>query len=246
MKKYYYSEEKIAIVGMGGLFPDAPNINTFWKNILNKKISIKDVPEEIFNSKIFYRPEVYGQIIKQDKSYTKVGALVDKNSFDALSRKYRIPPTVAEYMDPNQHTAIYCVDQALQSIKSPIPKERTAVILGTGAPGTHYDNVIRRLNYYKVREKIMNNAKIKSAFAPNELEELIDDITEKSLEGTFQYEDSALACFKYYCRTNMQCDFRGPAYTVDAACASSLAASICRVIGLLRKIMILHLLVVWK
>ena len=38
MKKYYYSEEKIAIVGMGGLFPDAPNINTFWENILNKNI----------------------------------------------------------------------------------------------------------------------------------------------------------------------------------------------------------------
>ena len=59
-----------------------------------------------------------------------MGALVDKNSFDALSRKYRIPPTVAEYMD-QINTAIYCVDQALQSIKSPIPKERTAVILGT-------------------------------------------------------------------------------------------------------------------
>ena len=95
-------------------------------------------------------------------------------------------------MDPNQHTAIYCVDQALQSVKSPIPKERTAVILGTGAPGTHYDSIIRRLSYYKVREHIKNNPKIKSAFTPEELEEIISDITEKSIKGTFPItEDSA-------------------------------------------------------
>ena len=85
MKKYYYSDERIAIVGMGGLFPDAPDISTFWENILNKKVSVKDLPEHIFDKKVFYRPEMYGQINKQDKSYTKVGALVDKDSFAALS-----------------------------------------------------------------------------------------------------------------------------------------------------------------
>ena len=238
MKKYYYSDERIAIVGMGGLFPDAPDISTFWENILNKKVSVKDLPEHIFDKKVFYRPEMYGQINKQDKSYTKVGALVDKDSFAALSRKYRIPPTVAEYMDPNQHTAIYCVDQALQSVKSPIPKERTAVILGTGAPGTHYDSIIRRLSYYKVREHIKNNPKIKSAFTPEELEEIISDITEKSIKGTFPITEDSAPSMLQSITAGRICnvfDFRGPAYTVDSACASALTASICGVIGLLRK-----------
>jgi acyl transferase domain-containing protein len=238
MKKYYYSEEKIAIVGMGGLFPDAPNINTFWENILNRKVSIKNVPEHIFNSKVFYRPEMYGQINKQDKSYTRVGALVDKASFDILSRKYRIPPTVAEYMDPNQHTAIYCVDQALQSIKSPIPREQTAVIFGTGAPGTHYDNVTRRTYYYRVREQIMNNPKIKSTFTSEELEELINDITEKSLEGTLPITEDSAPSMLQSITAGRICnvfDFRGPAYTVDSACASALTATICGITGLLRK-----------
>jgi hypothetical protein len=42
------------------------------------------------------------------------------NDFSALTRKYRIPPAVAEYMDPNQLTIIYSVDQAIQQMKSNI------------------------------------------------------------------------------------------------------------------------------
>jgi acyl transferase domain-containing protein len=33
MIKYYYPEERIAVVAMGGLFPDAVNVDSLW-NIL--------------------------------------------------------------------------------------------------------------------------------------------------------------------------------------------------------------------
>ncbi|MDQ2086118.1 SDR family NAD(P)-dependent oxidoreductase [Herbivorax sp. ANBcel31] len=238
MNKYYYSEERVAIVGMGGLFPDASNKDVFWENILNKKVSIKDVPNHIFNSKVFYRPEMYGQVNKQDMSYTKIGALIDTDKLNFLSNKYRIPPTVAEQMDPNQHTAIYCVDQALQCMKSSIPKERAAVIFGTGAPGTRYDNVTRRTYYYRVKNHLMNNSKLKSTFTSEEMEELIDCISEKSLEGILPVtEDSAPGMLQSINagRISNVFDFLGPAYTVDAACASGLAASVCGVTGLLRR-----------
>jgi len=32
-----YPEERIAIVGMGALLPDANNVDSFWNNILSKK-----------------------------------------------------------------------------------------------------------------------------------------------------------------------------------------------------------------
>jgi len=37
MKNYFYPEERIAIVGMGALLPDANNVDSFWNNILSKK-----------------------------------------------------------------------------------------------------------------------------------------------------------------------------------------------------------------
>jgi len=45
MSKYYYPEERVAIIAMGGLFPDAKEIETLWKNILDKKISIREIPD---------------------------------------------------------------------------------------------------------------------------------------------------------------------------------------------------------
>ena len=39
----------IAVVGMSSLFPDAPNLNQYWDNIINKIDSIIDVPESRWN-----------------------------------------------------------------------------------------------------------------------------------------------------------------------------------------------------
>ena len=37
--------EPIAVVGLGALMPDAHNIDAFWQNILDAKVSIKPLPE---------------------------------------------------------------------------------------------------------------------------------------------------------------------------------------------------------
>jgi len=64
-------------------------------------------------------------------------------------------------MDPNQHVAIYCVDQALQSLaNSNINRERTAVIMNIGAPGIRYNNIIRRTYYAKIEHYLRNNPKL--------------------------------------------------------------------------------------
>src|SRR5260221_11715838 len=38
--------QEIAIVGMAGLFPGAPDIDVYWENILSKRCFIGDGPEE--------------------------------------------------------------------------------------------------------------------------------------------------------------------------------------------------------
>ena len=48
------SNNPIAIVGMSALFPDAPNLNQYWDNIISKVDSIIDVPESRWNIDDFY------------------------------------------------------------------------------------------------------------------------------------------------------------------------------------------------
>ena len=37
----------IAIIGIGALMPDAKNSDEFWSNIVNSKVSIKDVSGKV-------------------------------------------------------------------------------------------------------------------------------------------------------------------------------------------------------
>jgi hypothetical protein len=109
-----------------------------------------------------------------------------------LCRKYKIPPTTAELMDPNQHVAMYCVDQALSSLKSVLPKERTAVIFGTGAPGIQNDNIIRRVFFQKIEDHLRNKSQLGSKISAAELVENIYELSQICLIIHFQLPKTAL------------------------------------------------------
>lgn len=236
MNKYYYPEERIAVVAMGGYFPDAIDLNTFWNNIITKRVSIRDIPEEYFNGSIYYRPEVFGKSDKKDKSYTKIAAVARLDDYLHLCRKYKIPPTTAEQMDPNQHVAMLCVDQALSSLKSVLPKERTAVIFGTGAPGIQNDNIIRRVFFQEIEDYLRNKSELGSKINAEQLDEIIGGLSQKVLKNTIPItEDSAPGMLQNItaARISNIFDFHGPSFTVDAACASTLTAASLGISGLL-------------
>lgn len=204
-----------------------------------KKVSIKELPESILNPDIYYDRDAFGKINKNDKTYTRMVAKVDVDDYPSLTRKFKIPPAVAEHMDPNQHVAIYCVDQALQSLaNSNINRERTAVIMNIGAPGIRYNNIIRRTYYAKIEHYLRNNPKLNESLKKEELDEVLNGLSDMALAGTIPItEDSAPGMLQSITASRISnlFDFYGPAYTIDAACASSLAAVICGITGLLRK-----------
>ena len=60
----------IAVVGMAGIFPGAPDIDTFWHNIINKVDSTCEVPE----GRWFIEPDaMYNPDPMPDKAYVGQG-----------------------------------------------------------------------------------------------------------------------------------------------------------------------------
>ncbi len=237
-KKYYYPEGRIAIVGMGGIFPDADNIEQFWSNILDKKVSIRELPDSVLNSKIYYRANTFKQIDKHDKTYTRMGSMVNYEAVMAAGKKFRIPPAVAEHMDQNQHAAIYCVDQALQGLKGKKPpEERTAIILGNGNPGAHYERAIERIFYATIEELLSANPLLQSEIDKTKLDKILKEISATALEKSLPLtEDTAPGILQNLVagRIANVFGFQGPSFMTDAACASSLVAMITGIQGLLR------------
>src|SRR5205823_1059791 len=46
--------EDVAVIGMACLFPDAPDINTFWSNIVTGVDSIREVPRERWDADTYF------------------------------------------------------------------------------------------------------------------------------------------------------------------------------------------------
>ena len=87
--------EPIAVIGMAGQFPQARNLEEFWRNIVEGKNCITQVRR--WNVDTYYRP---GEPMP-GKTYSQwMGALDDYDLFDPLF--FNISPTEAECMDPQQ------------------------------------------------------------------------------------------------------------------------------------------------
>ena len=115
-------ENRYAIVGMGGVFPDAPDLDAFWRNIREKRVSIRRFPADSALSRVFFRPEVLRRPCKDDKTYTDLSGAIDAVAFDP--EQFRIPPAVAKHMDPNQKIAL---------LAAPVPAKAVGV-LDAGTP----------------------------------------------------------------------------------------------------------------
>jgi acyl transferase domain-containing protein/NAD(P)-dependent dehydrogenase (short-subunit alcohol dehydrogenase family)/ribosomal protein L12E/L44/L45/RPP1/RPP2 len=193
----------VAIVGMGCLLPKAPNIRAFWANILNKVDAITEVPKERFNIDLYYDPDRKSR----DKIYSRWGGFLDAVPFDPM--RYGIPPNALPSIDPLQLLALVTVDQALRDAgygDREFPRQKTSVILGLsgglGDVGLHY--AVRS----SLRQFISN--------PPEELLQELPEWTEDSFAGLLLNVAAGRVANRF--------DLGGVNFSVDAACASSLAA----------------------
>ncbi|MGA2740127.1 MAG: beta-ketoacyl synthase N-terminal-like domain-containing protein, partial [Bryobacteraceae bacterium] len=193
----------VAIVGMGCLLPKAPNVRAFWANILNKVDAIGDIPKERFNIDLYYDPDRKAK----DKMHSRWGGFLDPVPFDPM--RYGIPPTALPSIDPLQLLALVTVDQALRDAgyhDREFPRQTTSVILGlSGGLG---DVGLQ----YAVRSMLQQFI----SKPPAELLQELPEWTEDSFAGLLLNVASGRVANRF--------DLGGVNFSVDAACASSLAA----------------------
>jgi acyl transferase domain-containing protein/acyl carrier protein len=97
----------IAIIGMSGRFPDAPNVDALWKNIAAGERGIRRFSDsELLDAGV-------DPALLQHPNYVKAGTLIeDIDRFDATFFGY--PPREAEIMDPQHRLFLECAWEALE------------------------------------------------------------------------------------------------------------------------------------
>ena len=90
----------IAIVGMSGMFPHAPDVDAFWRNLVTGRDCVDEIPADRWPLDGFYEPDPE-RALAQGKSYSRHGAFVDGFArFDPMF--FGIPPREALNIDPHE------------------------------------------------------------------------------------------------------------------------------------------------
>ncbi len=119
----------IAVIGMSGRFPMAPDLPTFWRNLEQGRDCITEVPSNRWDLNEFFAPGKG----KFGKSYSKWGGWIDGHDrFD--HRFFRISPRDAQIMDPQERIFLETVWAAVEDAGY-TPASLSAGANGGGAVG---------------------------------------------------------------------------------------------------------------
>ena len=220
----------VAITGMACLYPGAPDVDAYWRNILGKVDATSDPPPEAWDPDIYYDPEFEDT----DSTYCKRGGYLGSlASFDPLA--HGVPP-VSVGGEPDQWLALRIAEAALTDAGAlELPRhirERTSVVLGKGTylNGGNAICVQRGLVIGQTLELIR---RLHPEHTDAQLEELREEM-KRCLPSLGPETVPGLIPNIVVGRIANRLDFMGPTYTVDAACASSLVAVQLAVRDLLR------------
>ncbi|MFL2977657.1 MAG: SDR family NAD(P)-dependent oxidoreductase [Candidatus Thalassarchaeaceae archaeon] len=214
--------EPIAIIGVGAILPDAPDAETFWQNVIDTHVSIREVPGHRW---VVADHWVEGgpKNIPEGKTYSKIGGFVEGFEFDW--RRWRVPPGSLTQIDLSQQWAVSVSAAALEDAgylgenpRSEIPKARTGVIFANALGGEN-----RNLSNHRVWADSFARKAVEAGMPP----ESVDSFKEAISEGTPHVDEDTMPgelANVVAGRVANLLDLQGPNYATDAACASTFAA----------------------
>ncbi|MFQ5737874.1 MAG: beta-ketoacyl synthase N-terminal-like domain-containing protein [Acidobacteriota bacterium] len=219
--KHFLPREDIAIIGMSCLFPGAPDLQTYWENIIHKVDATTDPPSD-WGPEYLYDPSSNDN----GRIYCKRGGFLgDLAQFNPM--EFGVMPRSVDGGEPDHYLALRLAKEALQDAgyvekeKRPDPK-RIEIILGRGTyinrgwttlaqHGWMVDQtlgILKRLHPEHGEEDLEAIRRELKAHLPPFNAETASGVVPNILTG----------------RIANRLDFMGTNHIVDAACASSLIA----------------------
>ncbi|MFJ9742146.1 SDR family oxidoreductase [Streptomyces sp. NPDC101166] len=188
----------IAVVGMACMFPQAPDLAAFWANVVDGHDAVTEVPPDRWDPAVHHGTS----------TASKWGGFLPPIPFDPL--RYGIPPASLGSVEPVQLLSLEAARRALEDAGygdggRMLDRSRTSVVFGAEA-GSDLSNAATL------------RAVLPSFYGqvPEGLDDQLPQLTEDSFPGMLANVISG--------RIANRLDLGGANYTVDAACASSLAA----------------------
>ncbi|MFI1486158.1 beta-ketoacyl synthase N-terminal-like domain-containing protein [Streptomyces sp. NPDC020747] len=208
---------------MAVLLPGAADLDAYWRNLLAGTDAITDVPDGRWDAD-YYRPGSATGPAVADQVYCRRGGFVDGLA-DVEVTRFGIMPNSVPGTEPDQLIALNVAAAALADAggEDRLPdRHRIGVVLGRGGyltPGlVRLDQRVRTAGQLvRTLGELLPDLdagqldRVRAAF----IERLGPDSPESAIGLVPNLAASRVA---------NRLDLRGPAYTVDAACASSLVA----------------------
>ncbi|MFE5516859.1 SDR family NAD(P)-dependent oxidoreductase [Streptomyces virginiae] len=194
----------IAIVGMACAYPGAPDLAAYWAMVLAGTDAVTEVPAERWDPELYYDAD---PARAGERTPSRWGGFLGPVPFDALA--HGIPPASLAGIEPVQLLALEISARALGDAgygkDRAFDRSRTSVVFGAEA-GTELAGAygLRALHPAYLGE------------LPAELDAQLPRLTEDSFPGILANVIAG--------RVANRLDLGGANCTVDAACASSLAA----------------------
>ncbi|MER7795691.1 beta-ketoacyl synthase N-terminal-like domain-containing protein, partial [Streptomyces sp. NPDC097640] len=204
----------VAVVGMACMFPRAPDLATFWAHVVGGVDAVTEVPAGRWDPAVHYSPDQDGATV------SKWGGFLPPIPFDPL--RYGIPPASLGSVEPVQLLALEAARRALEDAGyQAVPGEERGGPGGAG--GRVFDRSRTSVVFGAEAGSDLSNAQTLRATLPSYLDTVPEGLAEQLPELT---EDSfpGMLANVIAGRIANRLDLGGANYTVDAACASSLAA----------------------
>ncbi|MFF3884290.1 SDR family NAD(P)-dependent oxidoreductase [Streptomyces sp. NPDC001914] len=207
----------IAVVGMACMFPEAPDLPTFWANVVGGRDAVGEVPPERWDPAVHYaqRDDNTAGADTSSGSHppggtvpSKWGGFLPRIPFDPL--RYGIPPASLGSIEPVQLLSLEAARRALEDAGygdggREFDRSRTSVVFGAEAGSDLSNAATLRAVLPSYHGRV-----------PEGLDGQLPRLTEDSFPGMLSNVISG--------RIANRLDLGGANFTVDAACASSLAA----------------------
>ena len=216
-------DSDIAVVGMGCVFPGAADLGRFWANMVDGVDAITAPPPDRLNGQLNFHPFL-PCLEEISRPVTWGGFIPADYRFDPL--RYGVLPKNVRDGDPDQFLALAVIDAALGDAgiaADDAVRERCDVIMGRG--GYMTNKMAEGYVHVEFLPHIL--LYLRTAF-PDWSEGQFAEVARR-MRAALPPDggaDSTVTCMPNLAasRAANRLNLRGAAYTVDAACASSLLA----------------------